>query len=158
MTKGIESAGAVPDHATVTIHYSLFLEGLDEPFDSTVLRGQAERYKLDDGRLLPGLELAIKSMKLKERSEFLIEPYLAYGSSGCPPRIPANSQVLASVELLHFVCEAEAESLCSLNPEDRKKTFEQLEVIAKRENNDGKHYFKEGEYKAAAKRFKLNII
>jgi FK506-binding protein 6 len=86
LNEGIESGGLVPDMATVTIHYSLSLEEQDEPFDSTYLRGRPERYRLDEGQLLPGLEIAIKSMKMSEKAEFLIEPHCAFGTMGCPPR------------------------------------------------------------------------
>ncbi len=37
---GIEADGAVPDFAVVTVHYCLFLENNQTPFDSTKLRGK----------------------------------------------------------------------------------------------------------------------
>ena len=66
--------GLVPEGATVTLHYSQSLEGgsshsfcfkdiagagQDEPFDSSVLRGKQERYKLGEGQLIEGLEVKI---------------------------------------------------------------------------------------------------
>ena len=54
--KGTVKAGVqsqqVPQRAVVTIHYSLYLEGQDEPFDSTLLRGKAEKHKIGVGELL----------------------------------------------------------------------------------------------------------
>ena len=65
-------SGVVPEGATVTLHYSQSLEGVsyliqsliifagagqDEPFDSSVLRGKQERYKLGEGQLIEGLEV-----------------------------------------------------------------------------------------------------
>ena len=86
LKQGLETTGEVPNRATITIHYSLYLEGQDEPYDSSILRGKCERYILDDGQLLPGLEIAIKSMKKKEHSEFLISSAYGFGEFGCPPR------------------------------------------------------------------------
>ncbi len=43
--------------------------------------------QLDDGMILPGVELAIKSMEKGEDSEFLINKEHAYGDMGCPPRV-----------------------------------------------------------------------
>ena len=86
LKQGLETTGEVPSRATITIHYSLYLEGQDEPYDSSILRGKCERYILDDGQLLPGLEIAIKSMKKKEHSEFLISSAYGFGEFGCPPR------------------------------------------------------------------------
>ena len=39
--------------ATVTVHYTMFFENQDEPFDSSELRGRAERYKVGRLRLQP---------------------------------------------------------------------------------------------------------
>ncbi len=83
---GLESFGHVPDNATVTVHYCLFNELDDVPFDSTRLRGRPEKFRLDSGTVLPGLELAVKSMKKKEKSDFLFSPDYAFGRMGCMPR------------------------------------------------------------------------
>ena len=152
---GIQSLGQVPDHATVTIHYSLYLEYQDEPYDSSVLRGRAERYKLDDGRLLPGMELAVKSMKKKEQADFLIQPNYAFGEMGCPPRIPANAEIFAKVELIDFTEEGLAESLLAIPADERnkQKTYDELELAAVREHVEGNNFVKEQEWKSAAKRY-----
>ena len=83
---GIMADGSIPEKGTVTIHFSMRVEYQDEPFDSSWFRGRPERYRLDDGQLLPGLEIGIKTMKNKELSEFLIESNYAFGEMGCPPR------------------------------------------------------------------------
>ena len=49
---GIQSLPAVPERAVVKIHYSLYLEHQDEPFDSTLLRGKPEKHKIGEGYLL----------------------------------------------------------------------------------------------------------
>ena len=86
ISPGLECDGIVPEKGSVTIHYSLSIEGQDEPFDSTYLRGKCERHRLDDNRLIFGLDLAVRSMKNHEKAEFIIEPKYAFGDMGCPPR------------------------------------------------------------------------
>ena len=83
---GLECDGNVPDRSAVVIHYSCMIEDQDEPYDSTYLRSRPERHRLGNGVLLPGIEIAILSMKKCEKSEFIIQPQLAYGPLGCPPR------------------------------------------------------------------------
>ena len=41
--------------------------------------------------VIPGWEVAVKSMRRNERSQFLIAPDYAFGPMGCPPRIPPNA-------------------------------------------------------------------
>ena len=145
--------------STVTIHYSLSLEAQDEPYDSSTLRGRAERYLLDDGRLLPGIELAIKSMLKNEKAEFIIQPEYGFGKMGCPPRVPGDSQILALIELLNVVQEAEAEALIAMGPEERskKKTFAEIMKAAQTENVEGNKYIREKEFMMAARRYERGI-
>ena len=83
---GLECDGIVPERSAVIIHYSCMIEDQDEPYDSTYLRSRPERHRLGSGVLLPGIEIAVLSMKKCEKSEFIIQPQLAYGPIGCPPR------------------------------------------------------------------------
>ena len=53
--EGLLSQGTVPERAVVKIHFSLFLEGQDEPYDSTRLRGKAEKHRIGHNNLLEGL-------------------------------------------------------------------------------------------------------
>ena len=69
----------IPDGASVAFHYNGFLEHNDEPFDSTALRGRPERRLLDNGEILLGLNIAIKTMRHGEKSRFLIWPQYAFG-------------------------------------------------------------------------------
>lgn len=69
----------IPGGASVTFHYTAFMQYNDEPFDSTVLRGHPERKILDAGEIFPGLNIAIKTMRTGEKSRFLIQPQYAFG-------------------------------------------------------------------------------
>ena len=153
ITPGLECDGIVPEKCTITIHYSLALEGQDEPFDSTYLRGKSERHRLDDNGLLPGLDIAIRSMKSHEKSEFIIESNYAFGVMGCPPRVPEKASILARIELLNFFEEGEADAILSMPCEERndKYKFEDILKVVQKEHRAGNSYAGKDEYKAAAK-------
>ena len=150
---GLECDGLVPERAAVTIHYSCCVEDFDEPYDSTYMRGRPEKHRIGSGHLLPGLEIAISSMKKEEKSEFLIDPQEAFGEMGCPPRIPKNAQIFAKIELLDFSEEGESEAMLALPPDERNKqyNFKQTLDVARKEHKIGNDYHKIKEYKLAAK-------
>ena len=78
----------VPEAACVTVHYNAYVEYGYEPYDSSWLRGRPIRFRLNRSCVIPGLDIAIKTMKKGEHARFLIHPDLGYGKFGCPPRIP----------------------------------------------------------------------
>lgn len=156
---GLETAGSMKKGATVTIHYALFLENQDEPFDSSYLRGKKDRFKMDEGGLIMGLEIGIKSMLKLEKAEFLISSDYAFGAIGCPPRIPKNATVFAEVELFDFVEEGYAEAILAMNGEDRrnKYTFDEIIRATKKEHLTGNKFVEKQEYRMAAKKYDTAI-
>ncbi|PSN51301.1 hypothetical protein C0J52_05298 [Blattella germanica] len=86
-----DTDGGVDLGAHVTIHYNAYVEYGDDPYDSTRLRDSPQRLKLNGGGMIPGLDIAIATMKQGETSRFLIHPDLGYGKCGCPPRIPPTT-------------------------------------------------------------------
>jgi len=156
---GLECHGKVPPGATVTIDYSMSLESQDEPFDSSVLRGRKERYKLGEGRLIHGLDIAIQSMKKQEKSQFLIDHQYAFGFMGCPPRVPAEAVILCVVELLDFVEEGVAEALLAIPAEERSKmkTYKDIEKAARHEHVNGNNYVHKEEWQMALKQYERGI-
>eukprot|EP00058_Branchiostoma_floridae_P009368 XP_002594856.1 hypothetical protein BRAFLDRAFT_86023 [Branchiostoma floridae] len=118
----------VPAGAYVRVHYNGYLEYSDEPFDSSRLRNEELRFRLATGSVVPGMEIAISSMRKGERSRFLVQPNYGYGKFGCPPRIPGNATILYEIEMLNFVDRSTAEefnslteALCELSEFDRSK-------------------------------------
>jgi len=63
----------------------------DEPFDSTYLRNKSFEFKLGNGEVVIGLDVAVATMKKKEKSQFIFNPEYYCGKHGCPPRVPANT-------------------------------------------------------------------
>ena len=158
--RGIQSQGPPPQGSWVTIHYNLWFEGQDESYDSTFVRGIPEKYKINDGRLLPGLEEAIATMKLKEKARFLIQPDYAFGEFGCPPRIPPNAEIMADVELIGFVEEDEAEEmLLRLKSEETKKSvsFKEIDRVVSQEREQGNEADRLDSFKDALKKYNTAI-
>lgn len=150
----------VPPKSRVQIHYHAFMEDLNEPFDSSYLQGKPIRITLGNGDVIPGLDLAVGSMRKREKSRFLIEPNYAYGIVGCAPRIPPNARVLFEVELLNFT-----EGLADLDDSvgegtSRKPLFAKVVKNARAEKGDGIQHFSEGNYLKAQRKFLrcINIL
>lgn len=144
----------VPPGSGVCFHYNAYLEMADEPFDSTRLRGRAFRCLLDD-MIIPGLSLAVATMRKGEIARFLVAPQYAFGRMGCPPRIPANATILYEVELQFIVSakdELELKSFMQDGDERRMPFTELLErCIAKR--RIGNTFFEQGEHHHAIRSY-----
>lgn len=89
--------------AQVLFHYSAFFEFADEPFDSTFLRNKAQKVSLGADETLPGLKIALRTMRKRERSRFLVRADYAFGEMGCPPRIPTGATILYEVTLVDVI-------------------------------------------------------
>ncbi len=59
---------------------------------------------------ITGLDMMIKRMRVGDHWKIRIPPALAFGAKGQPPRIPANADVIADVEILR-VLEPQIETL-----------------------------------------------
>ncbi|KAJ3634903.1 hypothetical protein MTP99_007844 [Tenebrio molitor] len=94
-----EGYGLKPELFTnVMIHYNAYVQYEAQPFDSTYARKKSFCFIAGEGQVIEGLEIAVLSMRLNEKSQFLIDPELAYRNSGLN-RIPPNSVVLFEIEL-----------------------------------------------------------
>ncbi|XP_064612073.1 inactive peptidyl-prolyl cis-trans isomerase FKBP6-like [Liolophura sinensis] len=105
------SGNRVPENSLVIVHYNAYLEYSDEPYDSSRLRNRKSKFRLGEmkpgmgysGEAIPGMSLAVSTMKKGELSRFLIKPEYGYGHLGCAPRIPPNATLMHEIELLNFV-------------------------------------------------------
>ena len=79
----------MPDPVEVTIHYNFYKEHDENPFDSSYLRGRPYKFRLDEA-VIPGLAMAVKTMRKNENSRFLIKYHVAFKEHGVPPRIPPS--------------------------------------------------------------------
>jgi FK506-binding protein 6 len=86
MKKG--AGEVIPASSFVIMDYSGYTDNKDEPFDSTILRSDPWKGRLDQGHLLPCLEEAVLTMRKGEKSQFLVHYDLAFGELGCGERVP----------------------------------------------------------------------
>lgn len=87
---------------TVSIAYTCYWENEDEAFDMKSL-AKPLQIDLNDHRLLPGLETAIKSMLVGELSIFLLSYKVMYGELGLPPRIKPKQDCVCYIKLISSV-------------------------------------------------------
>lgn len=141
----------IPSGSVITFHYSAFLEYGDEPFDSTILRKKPERRTLDGLDLLPGLNIALKTMRKNETSRFLIKPYYAFGKLGCPPRVPGNETILYEIHVISFVDTVAADMY---EEQDQQcATFQEKLEGAKGYHRKGNDLYHEGNLNEAKKAY-----
>jgi len=83
----------------VTVHYVGTLTN-GKKFDSSRDRSDAFVFNLGKGQVIRGWDEGVAQMSVGEKSVLTCSPDYAYGASGYPPIIPANSTLLFEVELL----------------------------------------------------------
>ncbi|CAF0833283.1 unnamed protein product [Adineta steineri] len=104
--------------STVRVHYNAYFELNDEPYDSTYIRRRPCEFQLGKFNVLPGLDLAVRTMQRRERAKFIISSDLLYGEHGCPPRIPPKSWSVFIIELISWIDCTLVEKLNQLKTKD----------------------------------------
>lgn len=95
-----EGTGDMADAGkTVSVHYEgQLMDG--SVFDASKPRGQAFRFTIGAGQVIPGWEQGVTGMKVGEIRKLTIPPELAYGSSGAGDVIPPDATLIFTIELL----------------------------------------------------------
>jgi len=146
----------LPEKCSVTIHYEFNIEGQDEPFDSTFIRGMPEKFKLDSEQLLPGIEITLRTMKIGDTAVIIMDSQYAFGKNGFPPRIPGGTDILAVVKLISFVPEGQGEKLLELDWNTRSNL--PLSEIIEAVNSDhqaGNQFVKDEEWQSALNNYNV---
>jgi len=83
----------------VSVHYTGWLTDGTE-FDSSLNSGDEFRFELGMGKVIPGWDEGIATMKVGGKRRLFIPPDLGYGQDGYPPMIPSQATLWFEVELL----------------------------------------------------------
>jgi peptidylprolyl isomerase len=99
-TDEVVGTGATPQKGqTVTVHYTGTLEN-GKKFDSSYDHGAPANFLIGVGRVIPGWDEGLMTMKVGGKRHFIIPSKLGYGPQGRPPDIPPNATLIFDVELL----------------------------------------------------------
>jgi len=84
---------------TVTVHYIGRLENGKE-FNNSHTMGTGKPIEFKLGRVIPGWNEGLQTMKVGGKRKLWIPSKLAYGPTGNPPNIPPNANLEFEIELL----------------------------------------------------------
>ncbi|XP_022108900.1 inactive peptidyl-prolyl cis-trans isomerase FKBP6-like isoform X2 [Acanthaster planci] len=142
--KKVGSGEVFQEGWTATIHYEGYFEYCDVPYDSSKLRNKPQKITLGEGQVIPGLEIAVSTMRKGEKSDFLVSPEYAFGPRGVPPRIPENATILFVIELLAISETPIAPDMDTWTAEKRKAaTFDEILEVANAERKAGNEAYEE---------------
>nr|CAG4640818.1 EOG090X051L [Eulimnadia texana] len=147
----------VSPKAFVTVHYKLFLDYGDAPFDSTYSRLKPLTFRLHTESYCSsflGMDIGVSTMKKNEQAYFIVHPRYAYGELGCPPRIPAQAKILCDITLLNWIDADDDEVLRCITSEERNaKPFDQVLKAAIDEKEQGNALVASEQYRPALRKF-----
>ena len=104
ITDTVVGTGATPKPGQICVmHYTgwLYQNGAKgQKFDSSVDRGTPFEFPIGQGRVIPGWDQGVATMKVGGKRTLIIPPALGYGARGAGGVIPPNATLMFDVELL----------------------------------------------------------
>ncbi|XP_037515888.1 inactive peptidyl-prolyl cis-trans isomerase FKBP6 [Rhipicephalus sanguineus] len=142
----------VPEKCVVILHYNAYVsENESEPFDSTWLRNQPQRCSLDE-LMVPGLAIAVRSMRRGEECRVVVSPKYGFGDMGCQPRIPPRATLVYELTLLNFIETEFDGDMDSLEHDDyRQLPFDVVYEMCCRKHRNGNRFYEADDYASAAR-------
>jgi len=83
----------------VYVHYTGYLAN-GAKFDSSLDRGMPFVFKIGSGKVIPGFEQGLMTMKVGGTRRITVPPKLAYGAAGKTGKVPPNETLTYEVKLL----------------------------------------------------------
>ncbi|GAB0116083.1 FKBP-type peptidyl-prolyl cis-trans isomerase [Acidisoma sp. 7E03] len=87
----------------VTVQYTgwLYVNGQKgQKFDSSYDHGQAFKFVLDNGQVIPGWDAGVQGMKVGGERTLIIPPDQAYGDQGAGSAIPPGATLIFDITLV----------------------------------------------------------
>jgi len=107
----------------VAVHYlGSLMDGTK--FDSSYDRKQPIRFEMGAGQLIPGFEIAAKTLRPGGKGVFYLPPEQAYGARGAGDVIPPNAHLIFEVELLEIMDKATFEAEKKAHEKAQKEAME----------------------------------
>ncbi|ORX53070.1 FKBP-like protein [Hesseltinella vesiculosa] len=103
ITKNVIRQGTgsnVMEHDLVSVHYDGYIQDTGYRFDSSTALNSPLTFVVGQSQVLPSLEQVIKTMRVGEQAEILIDANKGYNEQGRPPIIPANASLRFDLTLL----------------------------------------------------------
>ncbi|KAH3889949.1 inactive peptidyl-prolyl cis-trans isomerase FKBP6-like [Dreissena polymorpha] len=149
------SGPTVTEGSLCRMHFNIYTEHGDEPFDSTRLRNKIAKLCQGRGEMIEGLDVGLATMRKGEVARFLIKPDYALGKMGAPPRIPENATLLAEVELLSFVEQADIDDYFEMTEEQKRNvSWADLKKVYHSITNNAKELFEDNKIRQAFPKYK----
>ncbi|XP_072936365.1 inactive peptidyl-prolyl cis-trans isomerase shutdown-like isoform X2 [Epargyreus clarus] len=128
--KVLENGGGKEIHegCTVSVVFSGFWENEDEPFDVRKM-DKPLVVDLKENGLLPGLQIAIKSMLVGEMSVFLLSYHVMYGELGVPPRIKPKADCVFYIKLIKSIKTPEEGYLDYSEPNTFRRVYQEVKML-----------------------------
>ncbi|VEN61029.1 unnamed protein product [Callosobruchus maculatus] len=116
------------------VNYTCYLE------DETVIEscGNFEVY-LGEYDVIQGLDVSLGLMNVGEKCRLKIQPRLAYGSIGLPPKIPSNTTLIYDIELVAVEPEPNADTL----------SIQERKILGNKKKERGNWWYQRGENNVA---------
>lgn len=149
----------VTDDSTVGYDAVMYLNGTNEPFDSSVMRKRPFLNRLNSELIVPGLRFALTTMRVGEEALVIVDPDVAFGALGCQPRISGNAEILYQLSIKRVYQEGSINNFLTMSSQDQAAySFEQVLKMANDERISGNSYFKQDRKREAGIRYKRAII
>lgn len=94
--------------ATVSVHYTGWLQSTGDQLDSSEERGEPVEFPLGIGAVIPGWDEGILGMQVGGRRQLVLTPALGFGEAGNGP-IPPDSVLVFEIELVGATAAAPVE-------------------------------------------------
>jgi len=102
-------------------------------------KGEKEQFIVKDGSTIKGWDIAVTSMKVGEKSRFVLRPEYAYGEKGVGNIIPPNSSVEIEIKVLAwlgnqlrpeslFQKDLDIDPFISSTPESIQRDYEDMQL------------------------------